>query len=150
MLMEGKSKTPVASASDAGGRSDDGVRRAEAGASIAGCGSLSALPAEEAVVSSADLVRWSEQVESEVQRVASRVEEISGPLSSRVDEIAWSLFSVRDAVATCSSQCSHLEIAIPQLIDNHAAGTCGNVRCRSPSSMWTLSCGIRLLRAGTG
>ena len=63
--MEGESKTPVASASDAGGQSAAGARRADAGASIAGCGSLSALPAEEAVVSSADLVQWSGQVEIE-------------------------------------------------------------------------------------
>ena len=54
---------------------------------------LSALPAEEAVVSSANLVRWSGQVESEVWRVASRVAEISGSLSSRVEEIAGSLQS---------------------------------------------------------
>ena len=57
--MEGESKTPVASASDAGGQSEAGARRAEAGASIAGCWSLSALPAEEAVFFSSDLVRWS-------------------------------------------------------------------------------------------
>ena len=101
--MEGESKTPVASASDAGGQSAAGARRADAGASIAGCGSLSALPAEEAVVSSADLVQWSGQIESEVHRVASRVEEISGSLSSRVHEITGSLSSVRGAVATCSS-----------------------------------------------
>ena len=57
--MEGESKTPVASASDAGGQSEAGARRAEADASIAGCGSLSALPVEEVVDSSADHVRWS-------------------------------------------------------------------------------------------
>ena len=57
---------PASSASDAtSGQSEAGARRAEAGVSIAGCGSLSALPAEEAVVSSADLVQWSGQVEIE-------------------------------------------------------------------------------------
>ena len=79
--MEGEAETSVASAHDAGGLSEAGPRRAEAGASIAGCGSLSASPAEEAVVSSADLVRWSRKVESEVRRVASWVEEVSGSLS---------------------------------------------------------------------
>ena len=121
LLMEGEAKTSVASASDAGGQSEAGARRAEAGASIAGCRSLSALRAEEAVVSWADFLRWSGQVESEVQRVASRVNVISGSLSSRVEEIAGSLSAIKDAVATCSSQCSHLESALQQLVDNHAA-----------------------------
>ena len=53
--------------------------------------------------------------------MASRVEEISESLSSRVDEIAGSLSLIRDAVATCSSQCSYLEIAPQQLVDDHAA-----------------------------
>ena len=55
--MEGEAETSVASAHDAGGQSEAGPRRAEAGATIAGCVSLSALPTEEVVVSSADLVR---------------------------------------------------------------------------------------------
>ena len=109
-------------------------------------------------MSSADLVRWSGQVESEVHRVTSRVEEISGSLSPRVDEIAGSLSQVRDAVATCSSQRSHLEIAMQQLVDNHAARSdasrdVGDVRerlMRFLSSMWTLPCGIRPPRAGAG
>ena len=62
------------------------------------------------MVLSADLVRWSEQVEGEVRRVASKVEEISGSLSA-----------LQDAGATCSSQYSHLEIALQQLVDNHEA-----------------------------
>ena len=47
-----------------GGQSEAEARRSEAGASIAGSGSLSALQSEEVVVSSADFVRWSGQVES--------------------------------------------------------------------------------------
>ena len=86
-MMEGEADTPMASGHDAGGQSEAGPCRAEAGASIAGYGSFSALPAEEAVVSSADLARWSGQIE----RVASRVEEVSGSLSSRVKEIAGSV-----------------------------------------------------------
>ena len=57
--MEGEAKTSVASASDCPPASEAGARRAEADASIAGCGSLSALPVEEVVDSSADHVRWS-------------------------------------------------------------------------------------------
>ena len=57
--MEGEVKTSVTMAADAGGQSEAGARRAEADASIAGCGSLSALPVEEVVDSSADHVRWS-------------------------------------------------------------------------------------------
>ena len=70
---------------------------------------------------SADLVGWSGQVENEVQRVAFRVEGTSGVLSSRFDDLSGSVSSVRDAVATCSSQWFHLEIALQQLGDNHAA-----------------------------
>ena len=97
--MEDEAETFVASAHDAGGQSEAGPRRAEAGASIAGSGSLSALAAEEAVISSTDLVRWAGQVESEVRRVASRVEEVSGSLSSRVEEIAGSVSSIKNAGA---------------------------------------------------
>ena len=99
--MEGESKTPAASASDVGvnWRPRLAVPKLPRPSRVAG---FSALPAEEAVVSSADLVQWSGQVESEVHRVASRVEEISGSLSSRVHEITGSLSSVRGAVATCS------------------------------------------------
>ena len=79
--MEGEAEASATSAYDAGGQSEAGACRTEAGASTTGCGSISALPAEEAVVSSADLVRWSGQVESEVQRAASRVEKISGSRS---------------------------------------------------------------------
>ena len=57
--MEGEVKTSVTMAADAGGQSEAGARRAEADASIAGCGSLSALPVEEVADSSADHVRWS-------------------------------------------------------------------------------------------
>ena len=53
------------------------------------------------MVSSPDLVRLSGQVEGEVQRVASKV-----------DEFTASLISLQDAVATCSSQYSHFEIAL--------------------------------------
>ena len=119
--MEGEAEASATSAYDAGGQSEAGACRTEAGASTTGCGSISALPAEEAVVSSADLMRWSGQVESEVRRVASRVEEVSGSLSSRVEEIAGSVSLIKDAVAMCSSQYSHLEIAIQQLVDNHAS-----------------------------
>ena len=41
--MEGEAETSVASAHDAGGQSEAGPHRAEAGAAIAACGSLSAL-----------------------------------------------------------------------------------------------------------
>ena len=97
--MEGEAEASATSAYDAGGQSEAGACRTEAGASTTGCGSISALPAEEAVVSSADLMRWSGQVESEVRRVASRVEEVSGSLSSRVEEIAGSVSSIKNAGA---------------------------------------------------
>ena len=106
--MEGE--TPVASASNAAGQAEAEVRRAYAGASMVGSGSLSASPPEEAVVSSADLVRLSGQAEVEVRRAASTVDEISGSVSV-----------LQDTVATCSSQYSYLDIALQQLVDNHAA-----------------------------
>ena len=62
--MEGEVNTSVHSSSDAGGLTEAEARRFEAGASIAGSGSLSALQSEEVVVCSADFVRWSGQVES--------------------------------------------------------------------------------------
>ena len=62
------------------------------------------------MVSSADVVRWSGEVEGEVRRVPLHVEEISGSLSA-----------LQDTVATCSSQYSHLEIVLQQLVGNHAA-----------------------------
>ena len=133
--MEDEAETFVASAHDAGGQSEAGPRRAEAGASIAGSGSLSALAAEEAVISSTDLVRWAGQVESKVRGVASRVEEVSGSLSSLVEDIAGSISSIKDLLSACSSHSSHLEIAMQQLMDNHAARSdasrdVGDVRAR--------------------
>ena len=62
--MEGEAKTSVHSSPDAGGQSEAETRRSEAGASIAGCGSLSVLQSEDVVVYSTDFVRWSGQVES--------------------------------------------------------------------------------------
>ena len=53
--------------------------------------------------------------------MASRVEEVSESLSALVEEIAGFISSIKDALSTCSSQCSHLEIAMQQLVDNHAA-----------------------------
>lgn len=82
MSKEDQAKTSVTSASDAEGESEARAGRAEAGASIAGCGSPSAFPAEKAVDSSADLVRWSGMVENEIRLVASTVE-MSGSLPSR-------------------------------------------------------------------
>ena len=134
-LMEGQAETSVASAHDPGGQWEAGPRRAEAAAAIAGCGSLSALPTEEEVVSSTDFALWSGQAEGEVRRVASRVEEVSGSLSSLVEDIAGSISSIKDLLSACSSHSSHLEIAMQQLMDNHAARSdasrdVGDVRAR--------------------
>lgn len=61
--MEDDSKAPVASDLDAAGQAEAKAYRAEAGASIRGSGALSVSPAEEAVILSADFVRWSGKVE---------------------------------------------------------------------------------------
>ena len=53
--------------------------------------------------------------------MVSPVEEVSRSLSSRVEDIVGSILVIRDAVATRASQCSHLDIALDQLADNHAA-----------------------------
>lgn len=82
----------------------------EAGAPNESSGSLSATPVEATVVSSAGHVRWSGQVEGEVQRAASKV-----------DELSWSFSSLQDDVATCSSQFSFLDITVQQLVGNHDA-----------------------------
>ena len=111
--MKGEAKTSVALAFDAACQTEAEARRAEDGAVVVGSGSLSASPAGEAMVSPADLIRCSEQVEGVVRRVASMVEQFSGTLSA--------LQHVKTPWATCSSQCSRLEIALQQLVDNHAA-----------------------------
>ena len=53
--------------------------------------------------------------------MASRVEEGSRSISSRVEEIAGSISLIKDALSMCSPQCYHFEIAMQQLVDNHAA-----------------------------
>lgn len=90
--MESESKPPLALASGAAGQAEAEALRAETGVSIVGTGSLSATPVEKAVVLSADLVRWSVQVEGEVRRVALKA------------ALSVSLFSLQDDAATCSSQ----------------------------------------------
>ena len=63
----------------------------------------------------------------------SLVEEVSRSRSCRVEDIVGSILVIRDAVATRSSQCSHLDIALDQLVDNHAA--------RSAPRVTSVACG---------
>lgn len=98
--MAKESKPPEAMAAAAVAQAETEVRCAVASAPLVGSRSLSTEPAEEAVVSSADLVRWSGQVEGEVQSPKGGLHGVS----PTVGEFSVHVSSLRDAVAACASQ----------------------------------------------
>lgn len=105
------------------------VAQAEAAASLAagaelpravgppaGARASPAEPAAAAEVTSADIVRWTGQVEREFRFIKGDISIVS----SKIDELAASTSPLKDVVATCSAQSAHLEISMQQFGDNPA------------------------------
>ena len=62
---------------------------------------------------SADLVRWAEQIDVEISR-------FKGAIDEKVNELTSSLSSTLDGVNVCAAQSAHLEIVFQRFVDHHA------------------------------
>ena len=116
--MSEESKSAEATARSAAAQAEDEARLATARHSMAdtsstGTGPSFAGPQVEASLTSAELVRWAEQMEVEIARFKGAIEE-------KVKELTASASSMRDGATACAAQSAHLEIAFQLFVDNHA------------------------------
>ena len=89
------------------------ARRSMADTSSSGAEPSSAAPQVKAGLTSAYLARLAGQMEVETSR-------FKGAIDAKVNELTASVSSVRDGVAACAAQPTHLEIAFQHFVNNHA------------------------------